>query len=283
MLENKPHTSITVFILFGLAISLLINSCYPADSSKLQVVTSTSLIARIVNQIGGKKIDVVNIIPPAQCPGHFDVKPGDIRKLADADLFMLHGWQGEKFSQELIDSAGNPDLTVVKINIQGNWMAPPVQQEAVDKISSILAQADKGNSSYYQESAAEYKKVIAARESEIKAKLARISPPAIKVMCADMQAGFIKWAGFTIVATYGRPDSFTPQLMKDLVDKGRKEKVDLIIDNIQSGKDAGAVIAEELGCDRIILSNFPGGYKNTGTWEKAIDKNIELIMTALAH
>ena len=29
---------------------------------------------------------MVNIIPPAQCPGHFDVKPGDIQKLADAVL-----------------------------------------------------------------------------------------------------------------------------------------------------------------------------------------------------
>jgi zinc transport system substrate-binding protein len=72
-------------------------------------------------------------------------------------------------------------------------------------------------------------------------------------------------------------------VVKELVDKGREAGVTLIIDNIQSGQDAGAGIAEELGCTRIILSNFPGGFDNTETWEKTIDRNIELIMAALAH
>jgi len=72
-------------------------------------------------------------------------------------------------------------------------------------------------------------------------------------------------------------------VVKDLVDKGREENVTLIIDNLQSGQDAGAGIAEELDCTRIILSNFPGGFDNTETWEKAIDRNIELILEAIAQ
>jgi zinc transport system substrate-binding protein len=72
-------------------------------------------------------------------------------------------------------------------------------------------------------------------------------------------------------------------VVKELVDKGRAGKVTLIIDNMQSGQDAGAGIAEELGCARVILSNFPGGYDNTETWEKAIDYNVELILEAIAQ
>ena len=60
-------------------------------------------------------------------------------------------------------------------------------------------------------------------------------------------------------------------------------KVTLIIDNMQSGQDAGKGISEELGCKRIILSNFPGGFDNTETWEKAIDRNIELILETIAR
>jgi len=85
------------------------------------------------------------------------------------------------------------------------------------------------------------------------------------------------------VATYGRPDSLTPQVVKELVDKGRAGNVSLIIDNLQSGENAGKAIAEELGLKRIILSNFPGGFDNTETWEKAIDRNIELILNAVAQ
>jgi zinc transport system substrate-binding protein len=267
-------------------IASFFSGCSPTGTSKLKVVTSTSLIAQIVERVGGDRVDVVNIIPPAQCPGHFDVKPGDIQKLADADLFLLHGWQGEKFSEELIASANNPELTVIQINVNvgenANWMTPPVQQVAVDKITDALCQIDDVNRSVYQEAADKYKGIINNTESEAKAKLASLNPANVNVMCADQQPGFVNWAGFNIVGVFGRPDTLTPQVVKELVDKGRAGNVALIIDNMQSGQDAGAGIAEELGCARVILSNFPGGYDNTDTWEKAIEYNIDLISDVLS-
>ena len=284
---KKSHVLISGILVLSLVISSLLGGCSSADTSKLNVVTSTSLIAQVVERVGGDRVDVVNIIPPAQCPGHFDVKPSDIQKLADADLFFLHGWQGEKFSQDLIASANNLDLSVVTLDIQTtenqNWMVPVVQMEAVDIITSALCQVDSENSAIYQRSATEYKDKISAKEAEIKARLAQANLSSVNVLCAEMQAGFVGWAGLTIVATYGRPDSLTPQVVKELVDTGRAANVPLIIENIQSGQDAGKGIAEELGCTRIILSNFPGGFDDTETWEKAIDRNIELILEAITQ
>lgn len=268
-------------LLLSLVISSLVGGCAQPDATKLKVVTSTSLIAQIVERIGGDRVEVVNVIPPAQCPGHFDVKPGDIQKLADADLFLLHGWQGEKFSEELIASANNPDLTVVKLDIEGNWMTPTVQGEAADFLAAALSQVDTGGADGYAKSVAEYKDKISAKGAEVKARLAEVDLSGVNVLCADQQMGFIEWAGLNVIAIFGRPESLTPQVVKELVDKGKAENVTLIIDNMQSGQDAGAGIAEELGCKRIILSNFPGGYDNTETWEKAIDYNAELIIEAV--
>jgi len=264
--------------------SSVLSGCTDENQNKLKVVTSTSLILSIVERIGGEMVDVVNIIPPAQCPGHFDVSPGEVQKLAEADLFLLAGWQGEMFSQELIDSANNPDLTVVTLDIpsnpQSNWMTPAVQQEAVGKITAALSRVDTENSTAYQDSAAEYKDKIEAKAAEVKGKLAGENLSSINVICSGMQAAFLNWVGLNVVTFYGRPDSLTPQVVKELVDKGREAEVTLIIDNLQSGQDAGAGVAEELGCQRIILSNFPGGFDNTETWEKAIDRNIDLILEA---
>jgi len=284
---KRTNIVLTAILVLSLAILSVLGGCTAVSPSKLKVVTSTSLIAQIVERVGGEGVDVVNIIPPAQCPGHFDVKPGDIQKLTAADLFLLHGWQGDKFSQKLIDSANNPNLTVVTLEIpsnpESNWMTPKVQSEAVDKITAALSQVDSKNSAAYQKSATEFKDVILAKEAEIKAELAQANLPDINVICSGMQAAFLRWAGLNVVVFYGRPDSLTPQVVKELVDKGREAKVTLIIDNMQSGKDAGAGVAEELGCPRVILSNFPGGFENTETWEKAIDRNIELILEAIAQ
>ncbi len=280
---KKSSVLVITILVLSLVTASILGGCSPAGTSKLKIVTSTSLLASIVERVGGDMVDVVNIIPPAQCPGHFDVKPGDIQKLADADLFLLHGWQGEMFSQDLIASANNPDLTVVTIDVKGNWITPPVQLEATDKITTALCRVDDKNSSAYQKSAAEFKEKIEAKEAEIKAKLAQVNLSDVNVMCADQLPGFVQWAGLNMVATYGDPDSLTPKVVKDLVDKGRQAGVTLIIDNLQSGQNAGAGIAEELGCKRVILSNFPGGFDNTETWEKAIDRNIELLLEAIAQ
>jgi len=282
---RKVSILVVSILVLSLVITSFLGGCAPTETSRLKIVTSTSLLASIVERVGDDRVDVVNIIPPAQCPGHFDVKPSDIQKLADADLFLLHGWQGEKFSQKLIASANNPDLIVAvpKIDIPGSWMAPPVQLNAIDKITAILSQADEKNSSAYRKSAAELKSKFETKEAGIKAKLAKEDLSSINVMCAEMLVEFVQWIGLNVIATYGRPDSLTPQAVKELVDKGRAAGVTLIIDNLQSGQDAGAGIAEELGCKRIILSNFPGGFDNTETWEKAIDWNVELLLGAIAQ
>ena len=171
---RKLHILIISILALSLVAASLLGGCAPPTISQLKVVTSTSLIASIVERVGGDGVDVVNIIPPAQCPGHFDVKPSDIQKLAEADLFLLHGWQGEMFSQELIDSANNPDLTVISLDIpsnpQSNWMVPSVQQEATDGVAAALSQVDAANSSAYQASADKYKNIIKINKQQTQTK-----------------------------------------------------------------------------------------------------------------
>jgi len=279
---NKSHILTTGIIVFILLAGTLLGSCTVTSTPQIKVVTTTSLLHLIVQRVGGELVEVANIIPPAQCPGHFDVKPGDIQKLAEADLFLLHSWQGDKFNQELIESANNPDLAVVVIDMLGN-LTPTVQAEAADLISAALCQVDSANSETYQQAAAEYRSTVAAKEIQLRAELAAIDLSQLNVICAEQQAGFLVWAGCNVVASYGRPDSLTPQVVQGLVDTGRSQQVTLIVDNLQSGQDAGASIAEELDCTRIILTNFPGGFNNTETWEQAIDYNIQRLLEAIGR
>ena len=274
-----------LILVLTLVANLVSGGCTAKEAEKLQVVTSTSLLAQIVERVGGEKVDVVNIIPPAQCPGHFDVKPGDIQRLADAGIFLMHGWQGEKFTDDLITSANNPDLSVfvIDIDIKDNWMTPQVQSQAIDIITGIISQADSKNSADFQKNADGFKAAVNTKGTEMAEKLAEASVSEINVMCAEQQTGFVQWAGFNIVATFGRPDSLTPQVVKDLVDSGRESNVTLIIDNMQSGQDAGVGVAEELGSARVILSNFPGCYENTETWEKTIEYNVALLLAAIGQ
>ncbi len=280
---QKLKALTTGILVLSLVTALMLSGCRTAGTDRLKVVTTTSLLTLIVQRVGGERVDVVNIIPAAQHPGDFDATPGDMQQLADAGLFLSHGWPGETFVPGLIASADNPELAVAVIDIKGNWMTPPVQLAAVDRITATLSELDAENTAAYQQAAVELKAQIVAKEAEIKVRLAGANLAEIGVIGSFWQAGFIQWAGLDMVATYGDPESLTPQVVQELVDQGREEKVTLIIDNLHSGRDAGQAIAEELGARRVILSNFPGGFDDTETWEKAIDYNIELILEAIAR
>ena len=257
--------------------------CTSEASPNLKVVTTTSLIGSIVEKVGKDKVEVASIIPPAQCPGQFDVKPGDIKMLSDARLFLMHGWQGELFTQQLIQSANNAELQVITLNIPGNWMAPPVQAQAVGNITSALSEIDLQNASYYQSNAEAEIAVITTKGNDLVAELAPMNLSQIKVICDEQMTGFAQWAGFDFVASYPRPENITPKILHDLIDQGKQAGVTLVIGNLQSGSsDTAETIANGIGAVQVTLSNFPGGFDDTETWEKAIDTDVNLLLEALA-
>jgi ABC-type Zn uptake system ZnuABC Zn-binding protein ZnuA len=237
----------------------------------------------IVEQVGGNLVEVTNLVPPNQHPGNFDIKPGDVQNLAKANLFLLHGWPGEGYADKLIASANNPNLVVVKASIDGNWMIPFVQKAAVEKVKSVLSENDAKNAAAYQKNADAYAKRIQSVETDITARLTKANVSAIKVIASARQADFLQWAGFVVVgASFQSPLALTPKAIQDFVDQGKAQGVTLVVNNLQDGKDAGQAIAQELGAKNLNLSNFPGGFDDTATWEKAIGYNVDILLQALA-
>jgi len=281
----KKAGLIASFLIGVILLTLLVLplGCTSEATPNLKVVTTTSLIASIVEKVGGDKVDVANIIPPAQCPGHFDVKPSDIQMLADAKLFLMHGWQGEMFSKDLIESADNPELKVVSLNIPGNWMTPTVQAQAVGNITSVLAEIDPNNASYYQNNAESELAAITVKGDELKAKLGAENLSQVNVLCDAQITGLVQWAGFNVVASYPRPEDISAKQMQELIDQGKQGGVVIVIGNLQSGtSDAGITMASGIGAVQVTLSNFPGGFDNTETWEKALEKDVNLMLEAVA-
>jgi zinc transport system substrate-binding protein len=279
-MKNTGILVISILVL-SLVIGGLLSGCSSTASSKLKVVTGTSLMEYIVEQVGGNLVAVTNLVPPNQHPGNFDIKPGDIQNLAKANLLLLHGWPGEGYADKLVASANNPALVVVKASVNGNWMIPSVQLAATEKVLSVLSENDSKNAAAYQKNAAAYEKKIQSIEAAIKARLTEAGVASVKVIASARQADFLQWVGLNVAGSFNSPQELTPQKVKDLVDKGKVEGVTLVVNNLQDGKDAGQAIARELGVKNLNLSNFPGGFDNTETWEKAVEYNIIILLYAL--
>jgi zinc transport system substrate-binding protein len=263
-----------------LAILFTLSSC---TQQSVDIMAGSSLIANIIQDVAGDKVETRTLIPPGVCPGHYDVKPSDIVALANSKALIIHNYQ-ENFENitGLIEAAENPDLTVTVINVTGNWMVPAVQAEAVDKIAQALGEIDPENAAYYEGKAAERAQAILAKGEDVESELQGAGVEGVKVICADMQVGFVGWAGFNITAIYGRPEELSVADVEQLVTDAKEAGVALVIDNLQSGATATSeTMAQDIGAIQVTISNFPGGFENTETWEKTIDKNVDLLLEAL--
>ena len=249
----------------------------------VDIMAGSSFITNIIQDVADGKLETRALIPPGTCPGHYDVKPSDIKALANSRAIFIHNYQQNYENVTgAIEAADNPDLITTVLNVTGNWMVPAVQAEGVGKIAQALGEIDPDNAAYYQEKAADREQAILTYGDDVKTELQEAGVEGVKVICAEMQAGFVGWAGFNITATFGRLEELGPKQRTDLIDSAQESGVALIIDNLQSGSETlGASIGEDIDAIPVTISNFPGGLGNTETWEKAIDKNVNLLLDAL--
>lgn len=280
-MRRKILIAVLVVVLVGIVVAVLVRAQHTPPS--VDIMAGSSLIANIIEDVADGKLETRTLIPPGVCPGHYDLEPSDIVALANSTALFIHDYQ-QSFQNiaGAVAAAENPDLIIRAINVTGNWMTPPVQAEAVDKIAQALGEIDPENAAYYEEQAAERMQAILAKGEEVRDTLLEAELEGVKVICADMQQGFVEWAGFDVVATYGRPEDLSVAQMEELVTEAKEAGVALVIDNLQSGAAATSeTMAQDIGAIQVTISNFPGGLENTETWEKAIDKNVDLLLEAL--
>jgi zinc transport system substrate-binding protein len=280
-MRRKILIGLVIAALVGIVVTVLVRAQHAQPS--VDIMAGSSLIANIIQDVAGDKLETRTLIPPGVCPGHYDVEVSDIEALANSKALFIHDYQ--QYFQNVngaVEAAENPDLTVTVLNVTGNWMVPAVQAEAVDKIAQTLGQIDPEDATYYEGKAAEREQAILAEGDNVRNSLLDARVEGIKVICAEMQVGFVKWAGFDVVATFGRPEDLSPADVTQLITEAKQAGVALIIDNLQSGSATlGAAMEPDIEAIPVTISNFPGGLENTETWEKAIDKNVDLLLEAL--
>ena len=108
-LGNLSRFGLSAFFLALWAIS----PASAAAASKLNVVTSTTDLAALAQEIGGDRITVESIARGYQNPHYVEAKPSFLLKLRKADLLIVVGLQLEvSWVPPLITQCGNPRIQV---------------------------------------------------------------------------------------------------------------------------------------------------------------------------
>jgi zinc transport system substrate-binding protein len=274
MMTQKAHCLIAVALLPG----LLSSGCRNVElkgqtKTGKSIVTSDTILSGMSEALlPPEQFKVAAILPPGQCPGHYDIKLSDIAKVKRANLIV--SFAGMPFMRNAEVDAGK------QLSIDANdrnWMAP---DSYISGLNSLASRFSDLFPEYKRQIAARRERAILeiGRENKILSeKIKRAGVAQKPIISSSMLKEPLEWMGFKVVGEYGRPESISAKEIAALTRVGREKKAIMIVDNLQSGPEAGKGIAEALGVPHVILSNFPSekGYVAT------LSDNVNAVLSAL--
>lgn len=247
-----------------------------ADNSRTHylVITSDTLLSSVAEALlPATRYTVESVLPPGQCPGHYDIKLSDIEKVQKADLVIA--FRGMSF-MENANPIGRHRLVVD--NDARNWMSPESYIVGLRYLAEGLAERFPEDRSEIIRKKEESIRLVRHEAQELKGLIERAGIAGHAVLGSSMQKEPLEWMGFRVVGVYGRPESISTRDVVQLVKTGRKHQAFAVVDNLQSGPETGKQIAATLGIPHIILNNFPSerGYLAT------LKDNVEAVLSARA-
>jgi zinc/manganese transport system substrate-binding protein len=97
----------------ALALGLGLGASAPAFARTLKVVTSFTVVADMVRQVGGERVDVVSLVPPNGDPHAYEPTPDDAKTLKSADVVVMSGLGLETWFGRLAKASGYKGQPVV--------------------------------------------------------------------------------------------------------------------------------------------------------------------------
>jgi zinc/manganese transport system substrate-binding protein/manganese/iron transport system substrate-binding protein len=273
-------------------------SITPAPGA-IKVVTTTTVFADIVRNVGGSRTDARSIIPPGVGPEDYEPKPNDAKSLADAQLIVSNGVGLDDFLNRLLasGSGGNTPRLVLgegipAITIDGQpnphfWLDPTlVKMYYLPKIVTALSAIAPADAATFQANATAYGSQLDALDAELRAKVDTI--PAANRMLVTFHDAFPYFArhyGFEligiVVANVGQEP--TASALAALVQKVKAAGVKAVFSEAQFSPKLAQTLADEAGIKQVVttLYNDALGPAPADSYPGMMRWNMDKIVEAL--
>ncbi len=143
-------------------------------SDKYKVVATTTMIADLVNTIGGEHVKVQGLMGPGIDPHLYKASAGDVTKMQNANIIFYNGIHLEGKMGDLLQDLEKTNIKTVAVtkdidisdliqseDFEGNydphiWFDVSLWMKAVETVKESLIELDNEHKDYYEENASNY-------------------------------------------------------------------------------------------------------------------------------
>jgi zinc/manganese transport system substrate-binding protein len=282
-----------------------------AEAKKLNVVTSTTDMAALTQEVGGDKVNVDSIARGYQDPHFVEAKPSFLLRLRQADLLVVVGLQLEiGWLPPLIAQSGNPRIqvgaagyldasqfaeilevpqgTVTRaegdVHPLGNphyWLDPDNGRRIAKGIAAKLGDMDPGDAAYFQQRFQDFDKRLSAAEQKWDQEMQPYRGRKVVTYHRSFP-NFAKHFGLNVIG-YVEPRPGippTPSHTLDLIRQMKRENTKVIL--VEPYFDLKTPQSIARGTDGQVVVYLPsvGGEKQVTNYFELFDYDIGLLTKA---
>ena len=283
---------------------VLLAGCATAPSKstgRLRVVTTIGVLADWARQVGGDRVEVTSLLTGSESPHTYEVKPTDVRTIADARILFRVGLGLEEWLDGLVANSGNRTLVMLDAadgvevigaggghgHEAGNphvWLDPQNARAAVLRIAAELARLDPKAESLYQSRASSYAARLDSATADLQA-LAAALPDRRFIGYHDAWPYFNRRFGFEAVANIEPVPGQEPSARRlaDLVELVRRERVRVVVTEPQLATDLPNTLARETGAMVVVLNALRADSAGADPYIGLIEQNVRRLAAALEN
>ncbi len=284
-----------------------------AAAKKLNVVTSTTDMAALTQEVGGDKVAVESIAKGYQDPHFVEAKPSFLLKLRQADVLVVVGLQLEiGWLPPLITQSGNPRIQVGAsgyldasqfaeileipqgsltraegdVHPLGNphyWLDPDNGRRIARGIANKLRQTDPGDEAYFQQRFDDFDKRLGAAEQKWDAEMKPYRGRKVVTYHRSFP-NFAKHFGLDVIG-YVEPRPGippTPSHTLETIQLMKRENCKVVLVEPYFDLKTPQSIGRETGAQVVVYLPSVGGEKGVDDYFKLFDYDIGLLIKAFS-
>ncbi|MDB6077008.1 MAG: zinc transporter substrate-binding protein, partial [Akkermansiaceae bacterium] len=244
----------------------------PLSAAELKVAALHPLLADLARQVGGDRVEVVDLVGQNGDPHHFAPAPADLVKAKDAKIYFASGMGLEAYLPSLRGVVGNT-AEIVEVGkdfpaLQEDddhdhsghdhhhttdphwWHSVDLFRRAAVITAETLSKADPAGAEIYQKNAAEYRDRLDELDRWVRKQIAAIPRDKRRLATAHAAFGyFCKDYGFQAIPIQGvnGEQMPSPKDLARLIDELKAEKVAALFPEKESNPKILQALTKDTG------------------------------------
>lgn len=262
-----------------------------SSENKLEVYASFYPLYDFATKVGGDKVNVVNLVPAGVEPHDYEPSAKEVAGIENADVFIYNGAGMESWTDKVLASLNNKELTVVEASKNIDFMEGHVhdhedgdehEEEAhseeeematdphvwisiknakieMENIKNAFVEADPDHKDYYEANYANYAEQFDALDQKFQDTLSTyenrdiiVAHEAFAYLCRDYN---LNQVGIEGLAADSEPD---PARMAEIIEFAKEHRMKVIFFEELVSPKVAQTIADEVGAETMVLNPLEG-------------------------